>query len=75
MEGGSQNTVSQHYHQSPFNQHVYQEALGLENGFRVRLREDGLLVAFVLLLLLAAVAAVAIAKCCSTSDGKRTKKD
>jgi len=52
-----------------------EEALGLENGFRVRLREDGLLVAFLFLLLLAAIASVVIAKCCSSPDGKRTKKD
>ena len=54
---------------------VYQEALGLENGFRVRLREDGLLAAFIILLLLAAVASLAIAKCCTRADGKRTKMD
>ena len=54
---------------------VYQEALGLENGFRVRLREDGLLAAFIILLLLAAVASLAIAKCCTSADGKRTKMD
>ena len=53
----------------------HQEALGLENGFRVRLREDGLLAAFIVLLLLAAVASLAIAKCCTSADGKRTKMD
>ena len=75
MEGVTPQFLSTAIIQSPFNQYLYQEALGLENGFRVRLREDGLLVAFVVILLIAAVASVAIAKCCSTSDGKRTKKD
>ena len=54
---------------------VYQEALGLENGFRVRLREDGLLAAFILLLILLAIASLAIAKCSTSSHGNRTKTD
>jgi len=49
-----------------------EEALGLENGFTVRLREDGLLVSFAIFLLLAALTSVAIAKC---SKGRRTKVD
>ena len=54
---------------------VYQEALGLENGFKVRLREDGLLASFIILLLLVAITSLGIAKCCNSSDGKRSKTD
>jgi len=52
-----------------------EEALGLENGFRVRLREDGILAAFILLLILLAIASLAIAKCSTSSHGNRTKTD
>ena len=54
---------------------VYQEALGLENGFRVRLREDGLLVAFIILLILVGLASLAIVMCCKSSNGKKNKTD
>ena len=37
------------------------------------LREDGLLAAFIILLLLTAIASLAIAKCCTSAGGKRTK--
>jgi len=52
-----------------------EEALGLENGFRVRLREDGLLVTFIILLILVALASLAIVMCCKSSNGKRNKTD
>ena len=52
-----------------------QEALGLENGFRVRLREDGLLAAFVLLLVVLGFLSIVIALCCRSTDQKRTKRD
>jgi len=52
-----------------------EEALGLENGFRVRLREDGLLASFVVLLILLLIASLAIAKCSKSSEGIRTKTD
>jgi len=52
-----------------------EDALGLENGFRVRLREDGLLAAFVLLLVVLGFLSIVIALCCRSTDQKGTKRD